>query len=226
VKQMPSHTIFRRSTFLLAVVLAAQSAWLLFAELSRSSGYYLPTDPQSAALASRQRNRAEQAARIGLIRGDLWAESAYSYAELLWARSGNASEPSASLSQAWKALDRSVSFAPHQAGVWLLLAGLASRYQWPKLDPAEALRMSYYTGPNELSLIPFRLLLMMRLDKAGDSELNLFADRDLRVLVARKDETAILQAYQAATPAGKQFIEQALVQSDPRFVDTLRAGAQ
>jgi len=93
-------------------------------------------------------------------------------------------------------------------------------------DPAEALRMSYYTGPSEMPLIPLRLTVAVHLDELGDSELQQFAQRDLRVLIAHQEKPAVVQAYQSATPAGKHFIEQALGETDPAFVDSLRLGAQ
>ena len=37
-----------------------------------------------AAAAAEQRDAASWAAAIGAIRGDLWAESAFTYADLLW----------------------------------------------------------------------------------------------------------------------------------------------
>ena len=84
--------------------------------------------------------------------------------------------------------------------------------------------MSYYTGPSELPLMPIRSLVAGQLP-ALDAELQQFARRDLRVLT-RQEKPAVIQAYQSATKAGKQFIEQAVGEIDPTFAKTLRLGAQ
>jgi hypothetical protein len=223
---MPSQTTFRLVTLAFAIVLGAQCIWLLLAELTRPGVNRLPMDPQSAALAAKQRNDATWAAGIGAIRGDLWAESAYTYSDLLWANSSNSSENSPSLALARGRLDRAVRYSPDQPSAWLLLAGLASRYRWSKPDPAEALKMSYYTGPSELQLMPLRLLVTVQLDELNDSELQFLARRDLRLLFAHRGKPVIIQAYQSATPAGKHFLEQAIGEIDPSFVAPLRGGAQ
>jgi hypothetical protein len=226
---MPSQTSFRNfriATLVFAIVLGAQCVWLLLAEFSRPSVNSMPTDSQSAALAAEQRNDATWAAWIGAIRGDLWADSAYTYSDLLWANSSNSSEDTPSLALVRASLDRAVRYAPDQPGAWLLLAGLASRYQWSKSEPAEALKMSYETGPSELQLMPLRLLVTVQLDRLDDSELQLFVRRDIRLLFSHQGKPVIIQTYQAATPAGKHFLEQAIGEIDPTFVEPLRGGAQ
>ena len=224
---MPSQTTFRNfriATLVFAMVLGAQSIWLLLAEFSRPGINSMPTASQTAALAAKQRNDATWAAWIGAIRGNLWADSAYTYSDLLWADSS--SELARSLDLVRSRLDRAVRYAPDQPGAWLLLAGLASRYRWLKPDPAEALKMSYYTGPSELQLIPLRLLVTAQLENLNDDELLQLARRDIRLLIAHQGRPTVIQAYQSATPAGKHFIEQAIGEIDPTFVEPLRGGAQ
>jgi hypothetical protein len=221
----PLHSSFRILTLLFAAILGLYCIWLPLAELFRPSVDRLPTDPQSAAMAAEQRNDANRAAWIGRIRGDLWAHSAYTYADMLWNNPDSTSQPTSSLDQVRERLDRAVRFAPHQSGAWLLLAGLASRYRWFNADAAEALRMSYYTGPSERPLIPLRTLVAGQLP-ALDNELQQLARRDLRVLIAQQEQPAVMQAYQAATPAGKHFIEQAVGEIDPTLVESLRRGVQ
>ena len=218
----PSQTTFRLVTLALAIILGAQCIWLLLAEFTRPDVNRLPTDPQSAALVAKQRNDATWAAWIGAIRGDLWAESAFTYSDLLWPNSAN--EQTDALDQVQVRLDRALRYAPHQSSTWLLLAGLASRYHWSKLDPTEALKMSYYTGPSEPRLMPLRLLVTAQLDEIKDSELQLLARRDLRLLIAHQDKSAVAQAFQSATPAGRLLIEQAIKEIDPTFAQSLSAG--
>lgn len=153
-------------------------------------------------------------------------DSAYTYSELLWANASNNLELTRSLDLVHDRLDRAVRYAPDQPGAWLLLAGLASRYRWSKPDPAEVLKMSYYTGPSELRLIPLRLLVTAQLENLNDDELLQLARRDIRLLIAHQGKPAVIQAYQSATPAGKHFIEQTIGEIDPTFVEPLRGGAQ
>jgi hypothetical protein len=223
---MPSQTNFRIVTLVFTIALGAQCIWLVLAELTRQGVNHLPMNPQSAALAAKQRNDATWAASIGGIRGDLWADSAYTFSDLLWTNSSTTSENTPSLAMVRRRLDRAVRYSPDQPGVWLLLAGLASRYRWSKPEPAEALKMSYYTGPSELRLIPLRLIATVQLDKLDDSELQLLAQRDIRLLFAHQGKPAVVQAYQSATPAGKHLIEQATGEIDPSFIEPLRGGAQ
>jgi hypothetical protein len=219
----PSFMSFRVVTFLVAAALGTQCIWLLLAEFSRPGVDRLPTDPQSAPIAAHQRDHAKWAAWLGVIRGDLWAQSAYTYADLIWSNSNNG--PNKSLDEARRRIDQAVRYAPHQSGAWLLLAALASRYRWSKPDPAETLKMSYYTGPNQLPLVPLRSLLAAQLATLDD-ELQLLAGQDLRLLIANQNKPAILQAYQSASPAGKHFMEQVIGDIDPSFGDSLRLGPQ
>jgi len=61
---------------------------------------------------------------------------------------------------------------------------------------------------------------------ALDNELQQLARRDLRVLIAHQEQPAVMQAYQAATPSAKQFIEQTVGEIDPTLAESLRHGAQ
>ena len=193
---------FRFSTLLFAVVLGFQSAWLLLAEFSRVD--------------------AKWAAEIGAIRGDLWAESAFTYRDLMW---GDA-EGGVKLAQAHSSLDHALSDSPHQSNAWLMLAVLASRYQSLGVDPKEALKMAYYTGPSDLELMPLRLWIAAHLDAFSDIELRDFINREVRLLITHNEKSAIIAAYNAAQSAGRRLIEQTVREIDPVAVESLRANTQ
>jgi hypothetical protein len=221
MNQLP-HLTFRIATSLFAMLLGIQCVWLLLAELSRSGISRLPTDATSAAAARNGRSNASWAARIGVIRGDLWAESAFTYADLLWSdRSGGAD-----LAQAYSSANCALTAAPHQSSVWLLLAGLASRYQLSGIDGKEAVRMSYYTGPSELELMPPRLWIAIHLDAFSDIDLRDSIRREVRQLFSHQQKSAIVAAYNAASSVGRQFIEQTVREIDPSAVESLRANTQ
>jgi hypothetical protein len=86
--------------------------------------------------------------------------------------------------------------------------------------------MSYYTGPSEQHLVPLRLRIAVHSDRLSDIEIRQFVGRDLRLLLARNQKSAIAEAYYAASPAGRSFIEQAVGDVDPSARDSLRTGAQ
>jgi hypothetical protein len=218
----PSHIVFRLATLLFAMLLGVQCSWLLLAEFSRPGIYRLPTDSVTAVAARNKRIDASWAAMIGTIRGDLWAESAFTYADLMW----GAAEGGANLAQARSSLDRALADAPHQSSAWLLLAGLASHYRLPGIDATEAIRMSYYTGASEFELMPLRLWIAAHSDVFSDIELRDFMGRDLRLLITHQQKPAIIAAYNAAQSAGRQFIEQTIREIDPSAVESLRATAQ
>jgi hypothetical protein len=218
----PSHLTFRLVTSLFAILLGIQCVWLLLAEFSRSAIYRLPTDAASAAVARNKRIDASRAAMIGAIRGDLWAESAFTYADLMWAQARGG----ANLVQARSSLYYALTDAPHQSSAWLLLAGLASRYQSPSIDAKEAIRMSYYTGPSELELMPLRLRIAVCSDAFNDVELRDSINREVRLLFTHQQKSAIVAAYTAAPSAGRQFIEQTIREIDPSAAESPRASAQ
>jgi hypothetical protein len=186
----------------------------------------LPTDAQAAAAAVEQRSDAAWAAWIGSIRGDLWAESAFTYANLLWTGPGTDPDQTKSLEQARARLDHALDDAPHQAGAWLLLAGLASRYRWSNLNATEALKMSYFTGPSDEALMPLRLRVTAASEAIGDTDVQELVRRDLRLLLAQKRKSTVAEAYAGASPAGKRLIEGAVGEIDPSSLESLRVGTQ
>jgi hypothetical protein len=75
--------------------------------------------------------------------------------------------------------------------------------------------MAYYTGPSEQTIVPLRLRLAAQTGGFSDIEIKEFAIRDLRMLLATKQYSAIAAAHDTASNAGKQFIEQAVHDIDP-----------
>jgi len=207
---------------LFAMLLGVQCVWLLLAELSRPAIYGLPTDAAAADAARNKRSSASWAARFGAIRGELWAESAFIYADLMW---GNAASR-VDIARAGSSLERALAAAPHQSSIWLLLAGLASRYQLPGIDRKEAVKMSYYTGPSELELMPLRLWIAVHSEAFSDIELRNSISREVRLLFTHQQKPAIVAAYNAASSVGRQFIEQTIREIDPSAAESLRASAQ
>jgi hypothetical protein len=216
----------RAGTLLFAILLGAQCVWLLLANWMRSDVTRLPVDTNAAIAAAAQRATAGRAAAIGGIRGNLWADAAFTYADLLWLSPNATAGVSQLLADARAALTRALGDAPHNSGAWLLLAGLSARYPAGGLDGNAALKMSYYTGPSEQDLIPLRLRIAAQSNVLDDFEMRQFITRDLRFLLTQKQTSAVIAAYKAASPAGKSFIEHAVGEIDPSALTLLHAAAQ
>ena len=212
---------FRLGMLLFALLLGLYSVWLLLAELSRPGIDRLPTDAVAAAVAAKQRGDATWAAYIGAIRGDLWAESAFTYADLLWSPAGADRDHTQALEQALIRLDRTLEHAPLKSGAWLLLAGLASHYSLPDVRALEALKMSYYTGSNEQDLASLRLRIAAHFQDLSDGELQRSVGHDLRLLLARHQNGAVVEAYADASPVGKRLIETTVRGIDPSVLKSL-----
>jgi hypothetical protein len=118
----------------------------------RSGIQRLLINSDAAAIAATARARAAWAAAFGGVRGDLWAESAFTYATLL------------SPVRCWPIYDREPCPHGHLKSARvrpLQIRRLASRREaripnWTNANPIAILKMSYYTGLNELNLIPLR----------------------------------------------------------------------
>jgi hypothetical protein len=219
--------VFRLATLFIAVLIGLQSLWILLPELSRPGIAELPTDPVSAGSASvtSRRDAAIWAAQIGTIRGDLWAESAFTYADLLWDTSKDGAAMAPELQRARKSLYRTLDEAPEKSGAWLLLAGLALHYPSIARDPTAALKMSYYTGPTEKHLMSLRLRIAAQTDAFNDFEVRQFVSRDLHMFLAQHQEGVIAEAYHVASPTGKRFIENVVNEIDPSALDWLHDAA-
>jgi hypothetical protein len=232
----PQHVVFRRAILLFALLLGLECIWLELPLLLGAGSHRLPSDPASAAVASRDRRSAARAASIGVIRGDLWTESAFTYTDLILSNINTMADPDLPkqrtqeslaelLQRAHTSLDHALSYAPHESGAWLLLAALAARYHSSNANVIDALKMSYYTGPSDPDLMALRLHVAARCVVLTDVELRELITRDVRLFLARNERSAIAGAYDAASPQAKQLIEQTISDLDPSALKLLRAGA-
>ncbi len=201
-------------------LLAAASFWLLVAELSRTGVTMLPTTPELAAAAAQRQSQALWVARFGGVRGDLWSQSAYTYATLGWSKPA---PPTSTLDAARHSATRAVTLKPVNPSVWLLFADIASRYQQGSPNPVESLKMSYYTGAHEDGLVSQRLAVASRLDVSADPELERLFRRELEFVLSYRPSLrpGILSAYAHASPQARQAIERTANDIDPSFAKTL-----
>jgi hypothetical protein len=214
---------FRKILLAFAVTLGIADAWTLMSELARPPRIGFPII-QNYPAAAEQRPKAALAARLGLVRGDLWAELFFSFADSIVGRSGRDFGAITTLNEAVPAAQRALAYAPYRSEVWLLLADLTDKYELPNPKSGAALTMSYYTAPYNLTLTPLRLSVATRGDALRDADLQQFVERDLRMILAGKPELrpAIIAAYATASAEGRRLVESVVQEADPSFLASLQ----
>jgi hypothetical protein len=208
-----------------AAILGLAATWLLLVELVRPTLSVLPIDGSAAKAGIAPVGTAAIAAWIGLIRGSLWADYAEALAPNLSGASTGWDSPAmlAALNSARAAAVRAVNLAPHESRAWLLIA--AADVFDSRRNVAGPLKMSYYTGPNELSLIPLRIATTMRSAAIAEPEVQVLAAGEIRTIITRKPDLKrfLIAAYRNALPEGRRFIEGQVNELDPALLTSLRA---
>lgn len=194
---------FRILALAVAALLAAISIGNLVAEIHRA---VLPTDTGSLAF------------RLAPLRTDIQAENAQALARhaLAGAVNGEIAEESAK---------RALAMAPHSAGLWAAAAALKARANADDPSTADLLKLSYYTGPHDLAIIPLRLGIATSGNALTDPDLKQLAKGDVSALLssAMADGRQVLTAsYSRASRIGKGFLDEAARAIDPNVADSLR----
>jgi hypothetical protein len=172
---------------------------------------------RSKLSAADQRWKAALAARVGMVRGDLWAELFFSFANSILIRSGPDFGAIETLNEALPAARRALVYAPFRSEVWLLLAEMAKDYELHAPGAATALTMSYYTAPNNHALTPLRLSMANAVRDVGLGQL---VARDLQIIFNLRP--AVIAAYATASAEGKHVIETVVEETDPSFLTRLK----
>ncbi|MDB5610869.1 MAG: putative transran protein [Bradyrhizobium sp.] len=213
---------------LFGIVLSTQAAWILLGERYWPNHIRLPVDGKTAPIAFAEQDKIRQAASLAVVRGDLWAESAFTYGDHLWTDQAMDLNAGDKLNtEALKTLVQALRYSPHRGDVWLMFAALADRYKWSGYQPGSLLKMSYYTAPNELALFPLRLNVSLRAKGViDDTELQDMVRRDISVILTRAPalKPALAAAYRSALPQGKIFAERVISEIDPAYLGAVRAG--
>ena len=213
----------RNILMVFAIILGIAGGWTLICELARAPRIGFPVD-QNYQAAADQRRKAALAARLGMVRGDLWAELFFSFANPILIRSGPDFGAVETLNEALPAARRALVYAPLRSEVWLLLAEMAKDYELQTPSAATALTMSYYTAPYDQALTPLRLSVATRGNAVPDAELRQLVEQDLQTILARKPNLhpAVVAAYATASAEGKHLIESVVQETDPSFLMQLQ----
>lgn len=121
-------------------------------------------------------------------------------------------------------VEQTLSAAPYHAELWLALALLVT--QSDPHDPmlVEALKLAYFTAPNDARLMPIRLDTATSFDALADPDLKELVRGDVRLMVTRQPalKPALVSAYRRASNLGKAFLEESVRSIDPQFLAILR----
>ena len=121
-------------------------------------------------------------------------------------------------------VEQTRSAAPYHAELWLALALLVT--QSDPHDPmlVEALKLAYFTAPNDARLMPIRLDTATSFDALADPDLKELVRGDVRLMVTRQPalKPALVSAYRRASNLGKAFLEESVRSIDPQFLAILR----
>jgi hypothetical protein len=221
--------LIRQVLFAVAGTVAVLSLWLLFSELLRPDFAGFPQSLSAAQEIAISRGRADRAARLGLIRGDLWTQAAIAHtsdsAFQVAMGAGQAGPASAHFDVT--SIERAASWSPADARAWLLLAAANLGPGASDVGVIEGLKLSYITGPNEPNLTPLRLAVVARSRAANDPEIEQFARQDIQTIVRRLPNLrlALAQAYKSASPEGKKFLTATLSELDPDLLKSFGAMA-
>jgi hypothetical protein len=204
------HIAFRAVTLACSAILGLQALWLLTVEFVRPKISYLPATKAELSAAVTHSVSAGIAAKIGVLRGDVYAEYAITRrADFLLDIEGSKGAAShRAIEEARAAASHAAALAPSDPRTWLLLAEVASHDSSPQ-EISEILKMSYYTGPNAVALMPERLTLAVHTAAIKDPDLQDLVSREIQTIVTRRPDLrpALFKAYSEASPEGRDFID-------------------
>lgn len=213
-----SQASLRLAILVCAGLLAMQAAWMILPEVLVRTNR-----------TGQNRTAVETLARLGLLPGDLWPDFALSYGKVAWPLDGTT--PRHDLDNVRDIAKRALRGSPHDARLWLLLAAvdmqIAQLEHQQSKEAVDALKMAYYTAPNEAKLSPYRLMIAVRPGVLADDELRQLVLIELRTLITREPQSkpAIVAAYKVASPTAKRLIENAVNGQDPDLLGPLRPEA-
>jgi hypothetical protein len=225
---MNSVNKFRVAAIVVAVLAAGYAIASVFPEIFLPRHQALPADLSKIAVQA-PGPAAQWVAAIAPFRPDLEANYASTMA-LMALRPDNAALSTADAQRNLNSqgdVVRVLKAAPHHSELWLLLALLQIQHKSKGRQIIEALKMSYFTAPNDVQLMPLRLYTAARADALSDPDLKELARGDVRLMLTRQPDlkSSVLFAYRHGSSLGKMFLEDTVQSIDPEFISVLRKGA-
>lgn len=206
----------------IAAALIAQTVWLL-AHPSYPGG--LAVEALAASHESRQaRPRAPLPDALGGD-GD-FRSGKLAPAPQLTANEAAASRPGAGVHPAAPtALAGALQYSPLRGDLWIMLAAISRKQTSVEYDVAALLKLSYYTAPNDLALLPLRLTVALgEVSVVSEPELRELVQRDVKIALARQPtlRSALITAYQSASAEGRAFMDNLLSERDSAALQNMR----
>jgi hypothetical protein len=130
------------------------------------------------------------------------------------------------LPAALSAFTRALHYSPLRGDIWLMLAATSKQYNRAQYSTPALLKMSYYTAPSDLELLPLRLSVALGTDSAlREPELRDLIKRDVSLVVMTRPafRPAVTAAYRSASAEGKVYLENLISELDPSYLDNMRA---
>lgn len=119
----------------------------------------------------------------------------------------------------------SLHYSPMRSDLWLMLAAMSKEYQLTTYDVVALLKLSYYTAPNDLDLLPLRLSVALGTSAAiREPELRELIKRDVKIAVTNRPalKPAVAAAYRSASVDGRTFADSLLSELDPSYLQSMR----
>jgi hypothetical protein len=210
---------FRLLAFAMFVFVGGISIANLTAELLRPA----PASRPSASPASQDEvSSTGRASAMAPFRSDLMADYAVALAGQVPA-SGQANQ-SDQENTARETTRRALGIGPHNSRLWLVLALLEARRNPADPRVAEALKLSYLTGPSRVELIPARLQSATSNNALSDADLSELARGDVRAILTELPDQrpSLVNDYARASETGKAFLRESVNMLDPKFADALQ----
>ncbi|WP_342733683.1 hypothetical protein [Bradyrhizobium sp. B117] len=218
---MKSAVGFRVVLIVLALILGCYGVASTVAELDTAVRPTFPNDPSNISAPAGA--ASVWPGGIPLFRSDLKSNHAL-IVTLQAIQHGVTLTGSAEGDRARSRAVRTLSAAPYDAELWLAMALLEAQRDPNGPGVIEALKMAYFTGPNDLRLLPMRLDTATAGDALIDPDLADLAQGDVRLMLTRLPEmkSSLELSYRRASKRGRAFLEQAVQTIDPTFLATLR----
>jgi hypothetical protein len=184
----PAPERLRAALLLLGTVLGLSGVWMLVPHLLSPNSIGLPFGPNRVEAAAEKRSRAVLAAEIGAIRGDLWANAAYTGARFMWTLSSLDQSDSELLARVRSNAETSLALAPINGAAWLFLAMLPDTSADADSRIGTLLEMSYFTAPSTPELAPWRLKRAATSSALADEDFQEFIKSDIRMILSHPPE--------------------------------------
>lgn len=189
----------------------------------------IPTSQRGASGSSPEPRAAGIRAALGVLGAILVLVAVFVVAAEWYAKATFAADigsDKAALDDARAKFVRTVRLAPHDSSAWLGLAEIETRSGAAADVIAGALKMSYYTGPNEAWLIPNRIGLAASPNLASDADLKTLLETEiLTVMQEPAMRPSLVQAYRQASPEVRRRLVEIVTTVNAALAAEMQAAA-